>query len=350
MSKNILIGIYVELTNKCNRNCPYCYNDSGNKTQFIDTNDFYKIIDECKENNISQITLSGGEPFLHPNIMDFIKYANSVKIFVKIITNLSLISVNDVVELLKKGNSIQITLDSPNEKNNDFTRGYGSYNKTLEILNKIKDSNLTDKIFLRMNLHKKNIDDIDQFIDFSIHYNLKNVAITLLAKTGRGISFPYTYDYNESMIEIMHIVKKLKAKKNQFSDILNISYSNLEDQRGCIIFQNDGLKIIPKIDPYGNVYFCSYFFGDENILGNIHQSSLLEIINSTKLEKFIKKIRNRPQNNDCINCSFNKICLCGCPAVSYMHTNNTQEKNDQCQLIKFFIKDSLKDLMRGKYE
>ena len=92
---------------------------------------------------------------MHPNIKNFIKYANSLKIFVKIITNLTLISVNDVVALLKKGNSIQITLDSPNEKNNDFTRGYGSFNKTLKLLNKVKDSNLTDKIFLRMNLHKK---------------------------------------------------------------------------------------------------------------------------------------------------------------------------------------------------
>lgn len=343
MSLNKLSGVYVELTNKCNKFCPYCYNDSGDKCTYLDMNSILKIIDECKLNHIDQITLSGGEPYLHPNIHYIIQYANKKNILIKVITNLSLITINETIEFLKNGNFIQLTLDSPHEEKNDKTRGVGSYAKIIQLLKRTKKMKINENIYIRMNLYKDNVQDIQDFINLCLNYKIKHVAITFLAKSGRGSSFSLAYNFNQSMNEVVNIVNFLKQKKEEYDKVVDISYSNLEDQRGCVIFRRNNLKVVPRIDPDGNVYFCSYFFGNENILGNIKSSTLSEIINSDKMSSFINKVITRVKNDDCTSCSFNKICLCGCPAVSYMNTNNIYNKEDQCKLIKNFIKNSLKE-------
>ncbi len=57
-------NIDIELTNQCNFNCMYCYVDRTQVTH-LDILTLKNIIDFCAENNVSNITLTGGEPFLY---------------------------------------------------------------------------------------------------------------------------------------------------------------------------------------------------------------------------------------------------------------------------------------------
>lgn len=71
----------IEISSICNLHCPMCYTitDEFRKTVkkgLMDFSLFKKIIDECAEHNTYSIRLSlRGEPFLHPRIMDMIRYA-----------------------------------------------------------------------------------------------------------------------------------------------------------------------------------------------------------------------------------------------------------------------------------
>ena len=67
--------LYINLTNKCNTNCPFCcmYSDTT-KNSFISFDAFKKIIDSnC--NNEFELQLEGGEPLLHKDIFLHIEYA-----------------------------------------------------------------------------------------------------------------------------------------------------------------------------------------------------------------------------------------------------------------------------------
>lgn len=46
----------------------------------------FQIIDEIKEEK-SSITISGGEPTLHPDIAEIIKYAQDVGVYVTLLSN-----------------------------------------------------------------------------------------------------------------------------------------------------------------------------------------------------------------------------------------------------------------------
>lgn len=68
--------LYINLTNACNTNCPFCCMFSGsNKKTYLSFDKFKEIIDSCKDN--FELQLEGGEPLLHKNIYLFIEYAIS---------------------------------------------------------------------------------------------------------------------------------------------------------------------------------------------------------------------------------------------------------------------------------
>lgn len=82
------------------------FNDAKQKfiARYNEDKIFFDLIDQCKKNNISEIIISGGEPFLHPNIVDIIKYANNKHIHVRIISNLTMVSLEIAIEILRHGN------------------------------------------------------------------------------------------------------------------------------------------------------------------------------------------------------------------------------------------------------
>ena len=78
-----------EIIEKCLNNCKFCSsNSSCNKTQIIEFEDFKRVIDYFMINGgIEELSLSGGEPFLHPYIIRMIEYAKSLNIRTVIFTS-----------------------------------------------------------------------------------------------------------------------------------------------------------------------------------------------------------------------------------------------------------------------
>lgn len=71
----------VEISSACNMRCPMCYTTTKEfklkiKREFMDINLFKKIIDECSYYKAYSIRLSlRGEPFIHKDVIEMIKYA-----------------------------------------------------------------------------------------------------------------------------------------------------------------------------------------------------------------------------------------------------------------------------------
>lgn len=61
--------IHVMVTNRCNRRCPFCFDENRKFGKDITRENFIKIMDKAKENNIREVCILGGEPLLHPDIV-----------------------------------------------------------------------------------------------------------------------------------------------------------------------------------------------------------------------------------------------------------------------------------------
>lgn len=68
--------LYINITNRCNTDCPFCcmYSGRSNKRD-MDFETYKRIIDGCGRE--FELQLEGGEPLLHPNLYLFMEYARS---------------------------------------------------------------------------------------------------------------------------------------------------------------------------------------------------------------------------------------------------------------------------------
>ena len=71
-----MIRLYINLTNKCNSDCPFCCMYSGKeKNTFMGFENFKEIIDRHSDD--FELQLEGGEPLLHPFMFLLLWYAYS---------------------------------------------------------------------------------------------------------------------------------------------------------------------------------------------------------------------------------------------------------------------------------
>ena len=80
---------WVEITDKCDMDCKGCYRN------YIETCEGHKPLENIqeevlfmkKERNVSEISLAGGEPLLHPQLIDIVRFISSHMLGAKIFTN-----------------------------------------------------------------------------------------------------------------------------------------------------------------------------------------------------------------------------------------------------------------------
>lgn len=61
--------IHIMVTNRCNRRCPFCFDENRKFGKDITRENYLKILNKAKENNIKEVCILGGEPLLHPDIV-----------------------------------------------------------------------------------------------------------------------------------------------------------------------------------------------------------------------------------------------------------------------------------------
>ena len=71
----------ILVTNRCNYRCPFCHNEGQEKEVLVgmmSVEKFKQLINYLGGQELSEINFSGGEPFLHKEIVDMIVYANDL--------------------------------------------------------------------------------------------------------------------------------------------------------------------------------------------------------------------------------------------------------------------------------
>ena len=89
VEKNHLLTLDLETSRVCNLKCVYCYAESGKKQENeLELDELLNIIDQAEALGVRSITvIGGGEPMLHPNILDIIDYIAQKKIPQNLFTN-----------------------------------------------------------------------------------------------------------------------------------------------------------------------------------------------------------------------------------------------------------------------
>lgn len=127
-----LVNAEIEITNKCNLSCKYCYAESNSGKPELALKDWHNLLLKLHRTGLRSIIFSGGEPFCRKDVIPLLKLIHN-KFIISINTNGTLIS-EEIAEIIKTLNlkRIQVSLDSIEPEYHDSMRGKGSWEKAIK--------------------------------------------------------------------------------------------------------------------------------------------------------------------------------------------------------------------------
>lgn len=118
--------LYIELTKDCNLQCKHCYQSSPIVSS-IGTDTCKDIIKSSCGYNVKDVVFTGGEPLLHKDIVELVKYTKSNGCRVGILSNGTLVNNSIAKDLSSAGlDSIQLSMDG-GQVEHEQVRGKGSF-------------------------------------------------------------------------------------------------------------------------------------------------------------------------------------------------------------------------------
>jgi MoaA/NifB/PqqE/SkfB family radical SAM enzyme len=136
--------LWVYTNFDCNLRCSYCVAESHPKAprRGINFETFKRIVDEALALGVDRIYLTGGEPFIRKDIYEMLAYSSD-KLPTTILTNGMLFNdrrINRLIEIKNEALIIQISLDGSRPEFHDPIRGQGSWQKTVDGIQRLIDS------------------------------------------------------------------------------------------------------------------------------------------------------------------------------------------------------------------
>jgi len=153
-------SIVVNLTDKCNLNCIYCFGPQ-NQDNFIS---FQKIKDIVKNTDHKYFILTGWEPLLHKDIFEIIKYISEHNKKVILHTNGLLLDQGFVLDVKQYLYRINLPIDSVDQQINSKLRWALHLPKTLQNIELLKANNL--KFSITTTLTSINQEKIDHLLTY----------------------------------------------------------------------------------------------------------------------------------------------------------------------------------------
>ena len=302
--------LQFELSSRCNERCIHCYipNEKKNTGFDMPLAKVKSILDEFAAMGGIHVTLSGGEAFLHKELLEICRYCRQKDLKITILSNL--ISLKDEqIPILKEVNLslIQTSLYSMDETIHDLiTTVKGSFRKTKSAIEKLVAADIPVQISCPvMKANRKGYKDVLEYAqslkikaqtDFIMmaqsDFNTNNLA--------NRISLEETEELLRDIIEHDIDYKKEIQEKPPVSDFIALDREKYMKQPVCGVGYDNCC-----ITANGDVYPCAGW--QSYVLGNVYKQSLKEIWEQSEKVKKLRKI-TQASFPECIDCEARDYC------------------------------------------
>lgn len=326
----------IEITGRCNMNCIHC-RDKGAANNDMPLWAIRKIIDfavQNAENNFVEIVLSGGEPLLHPDFEEILKYCVQKKVSIEITTNGSMIT-SRYIEMLKKYSitNVSVSLDSAIEEKHDYIRQYrGAFKKAISAINLMVKNGINARI--RATISKRNIHELKDLAELAVKLGVHCLAVGPVMPIGNAVNlsdeFFSTKDEMRSFIQAFYELKseyknRLDVITNECLHCLWESETDEVEENNILVLNGCTAGIVTfNVLLNGDITPCSMFHLP---IANIYKDSNLEekYVNS----ELIKKLLDREYKGKCGICKKKYECG-GCRARAKYFLNDYLENDPLC--------------------
>ena len=185
------LGVQLEITSACNLKCLHCYNDSGICADSKDLSDeaWLRVAEELKDMKLLSITISGGEPFLRPNVLKTLieTLTRNERTLIGIITNGWFVNQSfiDFFCSLSNPTWIQVSIDGAYPEEHDWLRGVkGSWKRAVQTAYRLSRAGIPVRI--AHTCTKANFRNLEKMMELSVLMGSREFIVGPVLNAGRA--------------------------------------------------------------------------------------------------------------------------------------------------------------------
>lgn len=316
----------LTITNQCNRRCEFCFEGAFRDAppammSLADVEDLCEFFEIPARRSDAYATILGGEPTLHPELLQIIDLLRSHHPALRILLLTNLLCDSDLLyELHGRRMSLLVNLVSP-EQNSPVHNDLLETN--LALLNGLDGLLVTYAV---------TITTPDQDFDF-LYERLRNADRSSVCGVRIGFSAPgngfanrfvneFTPAYGEKYLEIIRTCHQINPRlrfSNECTVNMCLMRENIYTRLKPMVSYLDIQCTEPNMDilPDMSTHWCFAFRGvPEMRIDNIFEYSSPEAVLAALRERLARLLRTYPPQCEHANCG-EILCTGPCPALNY---------------------------------
>lgn len=180
------LDVEWEITNACNLRCRHCYVAAGEKLDNeLNTKEALQLVEDLDRIGVTDITISGGEPFLRNDLWQVIGEIKSRKIPLMLYTNATILNKEKIKRLARHNvKSISVSLNGACAETHDFIQSASTFKKVSAAIKALNDHGI--RVQVLFTLMKVNVNEFDALIEIAKELNIESICIYPFYHQGRG--------------------------------------------------------------------------------------------------------------------------------------------------------------------
>jgi SynChlorMet cassette radical SAM/SPASM protein ScmF len=327
-----LSQLYFYLTKGCNLACRHCwlapkFDPHGDKQPVLPLELFKQAIEEAMPLGLSGVKLTGGEPLLHPNLLDMLRFLKQKRLKLTLETNGLLYTQEIAAEISKLDEPfVSISLDGADAATHDKIRGVkGAFSKATAAVRNLSDCGLKPQVI--MSVMQSNVDQLEGVIKLAEDLGATSVKFNIIQPTGRGENV-YTDSNGLAVNDLIQLGRKVEGAMSENSKLsLYFDYpaafrslGQFASGNGCGVCS---ILSILGVLPSGEYALCGIgSHVQELTFGRIGHDSLDDVWRNTPVLNDLRSGLPDTLTGICSRCLMKHVCLGSCIAQNFYRTHS----------------------------
>lgn len=362
---------FLEPTQACNFRCEHCFRSAGPpKGHELTKEALFNIFDQLYELGCFYVTITGGEPLLRKDFLDILDYSRQygeAQIHI-LFTNGSLWTREFFRKFMriyqKQPLRVQISLDGYSYETYSATRG-GTPKDFERVIRTITWLHQADvPLSACFTVTKKNIGYTLKTARWALEdLGVDSIHVIPLFVSGRAIKnyekLIFSFEEWKTLVKDITIIKRDRlwdSMENRISlgfhtwyqlvyaleqqglkeEIETVWHLDKEEFTSMFreVFCEAGITDLCVMSN-GDVYPCTPAIGTEFVLGNVQETSLEDMWETSPMVQWFRTdAREAGKKEPCRSCAYSDVCSGGCRVSALILSHDKTAPDPRCPLVK----------------
>lgn len=308
----------LKITDRCDLQCAHCFVSATAAGADMDLSVLASALPRLLQARVANVTLTGGEPLLHPELRSILELLVGASLEVTVCTNGVALSDEILACAVSLGHiSFNVSIDGVTAESHGRFRGRpNTFNLTIDNVRRLSEAGLLKGLLSTPN-SLASPEEYDAIYELAKESGAEYVLMNPLSSFGRGIRSHRRLRADEAAMSGIE-ERVTRAAAGSTTEAVFIRFPN--DRRplgGCIagdvfyVFVNGDVAVCPYL-VFATENANSKHRREEFIVGNLLSDSDI----ATRLDEYNFHERYRVGvNPSCAGCSASASCGKGCPAA-----------------------------------